>query len=363
MPAEPPIVSETLITRKPRPWWKTRPFLFVSVGVHLVFLLGASYFVVSRYTAARKLTFSAGPKSPNPTERALQHRVKLQERSKIAPPPSTKRVLSTGRAKIILPPLPSLPASKEAGPAPLLPAAGNAVTFGTRPGTMGSVGGTGTGAAINFFGIRDVSRNVVIVVDVSDSMFGRTGDADYESRKLVRHGKEQNFQAVRDEAIKLVEGLTPNTYFGIVRFSGGAYSWKPELVPATEENKQAAIAHIQTKLDYHKASKKQGRPGGTRHDYALETAFKLKPEGGVIYLLTDGNATGESIIRPGQPITPQDIFKVAQDGQKTLSRPAKIHTIYYVTGADQPEERQMLMTLSAQNGGKFTSVEAKGRKG
>ena len=363
MLAETEIASQAATRKKRRPWWKTRPFLFISVGVHLLFVLGATYFVVSRYSAARKLTFAAGPKSPNPAERALQHRVQMRERTKTAPAAVPKRVLTKGAAKIELPPLPSLPESKETGPAPMLPAAGNTIAFGTRPGTMGSVGGTGTGAAINFFGIRDVSKNVVIVVDVSDSMFGRTGDADYGSRKLVRHGKEQNFQAVRDEAIKLIEGLTPNANFGIVRFSGGAYTWKPELVPATEENKREAIEHIQKQLDYHKAPKKRGRPGGTRHDYALEAAFKLKPEGGVIYLLTDGNATGDSVIHPGQKISPEDIFQVARDGEKTLKKPAKIHTIYYVTGEDKPEERQMLMTLSAQNGGKFNRVEGKGRKG
>ncbi len=363
MLAETEIVSGTVTPSKPRPWWKTRLFLLISVGFHLLFVLGATYFVVSRYSGARKLTFAAGPKSPNPAERALQHRVQLQERTKTAPAAVPKRVLTRGVAKIELPPLPSLPGPKEAAPAPMLPAAGNAIGFGTRPGTMGAVGGTGTGAAINFFGIRDVSRNVVIVVDISDSMFGRTGDADYDSRKLVRHGKEQNFQVVRDEAIKLIEGLNPNTNFGIIRFSGGAYSWKPELVPATDENKRAAIDHIQKQLDYHKAPKKRGRPGGTRHDYALEAAFKLKPEGGVIYLITDGNATGDSVIHPGQKISPEDIYKVAEDGEKTLNRPAKIHTIYYVTGEDRPDERQMLINLSGRTGGKFNRVEAKGRKG
>ena len=109
-------------------------------------------------------------------------------------------------------------------------------------------GGGGNGTAINFFGIRDISTSVVIMIDVSDSMFTRTGDA--SGRKLVRHGKDQNFQVIREEAIKLVQSLTPQTRFGIVRWSGGAYSWKPELVPATEENKQAAITHIQNEVDY-----------------------------------------------------------------------------------------------------------------
>jgi von Willebrand factor type A domain len=341
----------------------SRRVLLISIGLHLLFAVGATFFVVSRYVAGHKLTFAAGPKSPNPAERALQHRVQVQQklRTTSAPPAVPKRVLTRGAAKVQLPALPTLPVSP-ASPSPLMSGAGQSRGFLAGLPSMASIGATGTGAAINFFGIRDISNNVVIVVDISDSMFGRTGDADYKSHKLVKHGREQSFQAVRDEAIKLVEGLTPAVSFGIVRFSGGAYSWKPELVPATDKNKKAAIEHIQKELDYHKAPKRRGQPGGTRHDYAFEEAFKLKPEGGVIYLLTDGNATGKSSIDPGRQITPQDIYKVVEEGEKTLRKPAKIHTIYYVTGADREDERQMLQTLANRFGGKFMQVDAPGRK-
>jgi hypothetical protein len=240
---------------------------------------------------------------------------KTQNKSALANVPS--RILSAGAAKVELPPLPSLP-RPEQGP-PKMAAAGGA-TFGATTGAIAAVGVTGTGAAINFFGIRDASTNVVIVIDVSDSMFGRTGDVDYKTRKLVRSGEQQNFQAVRDEAIKLIQSFVPATRFGIVRFSGGAYAWQSEWVPATDESKKAAIEHIQTNLDYHKAPKHRNRPGGTRHDFALEEAFKLKPEGGVIYLLTDGNASGDSVLQPGRKISPEDIFKVANDGQRALKR-------------------------------------------
>src|SRR5438552_14003857 len=98
-------------SQKLRRWWKSRPFLLISVGIHLLFGLGAAYLVVSKYSAGRKLTFNAGPKSPNPAERALQHRVQLQQKTQSATAPASvpKRVLSASAAKIELPPLPSLP--------------------------------------------------------------------------------------------------------------------------------------------------------------------------------------------------------------------------------------------------------------
>ena len=284
-----PAAAEAPPTKKFKKWWKSRPFLIISVGVHLLFGLVAGYLVVSHYSTGRKLTFAGGPKSPNPSERALEHRVQMREKnqSKTLPAAVPKRVLTTGAAKVELPPMPSLPTSAQGPAVPRMAAAGGA-SFGSPGGTGGGPGGTGTGAQINFFGIRDKSSSIVIMIDVSDSMFMRTGDAEF-GKGLIKKGKEQNFQKVRDEAIKLVESLGPNVSFGIVRWSGGSVSWKPELVPATDENKKAAIEHIQNQVDMKTARPNRNRPGGTRHDYALEDAFALKPE--TIYMLTDGNAT------------------------------------------------------------------------
>lgn len=336
----------------------SRRVLLISIGAHLLFGLGATFFVVSKYVAGRKLTFAAGPKSPNPAERALQHRVQVQQKlqSQNAPPAVPKRVLTTGQAKVQLPPLPTVhvdPVSQ----APMMGAAGQNPGFSGASSQV-AAGGTGSGSQINFFGIRDKSSSVVVMIDVSGSMFGRTGDYDYDSKKLVRTGKDQNFQIVRDEAIKLIESLGPSVNFGIVRWSGGAYSWKPELVPATEENKKEAIDHVQKAIDYNTARPNKGRPGGTRHDYALEEAFSLKPE--VIYMLTDGNATATSEGHL-EPIPPEQIFKVVEDGEKTLPKRARIHVIYYLNGKEKADERQMLMNLAARTGGKFNRVEAKGR--
>lgn len=327
--------------------------------MHLLFGVGAGYLVVSHYSAARKLTFNAGPKSPNASERALQHRVQVQEKMKNAPATIPKRVLSTGASKITLPPLPEITGPKNATPPPLMAAAGQNAKFGSAPGTMGAIGGTGSGAPINFFGMREKTNSIVLMIDVSDSMFTRTGDA--EDRNLVKRGKEQNFQTVRDEAIKLVESLGPEIQFGIVRWSGSARSWKPELVPATEENKKAAIEHIQNEVDMKTAKPQRGQAGGTRHDLAIQAAFGLKPQ--LIFMLTDGNAT---ISQPGgglKPIPPDELFKAAAEGQKGLSRSAKLNVIYYVTGEERDDERDMLQQLARRNGGSFIKIRAKGNQG
>ena len=336
------------------------PVLIAVIALHLLFGGGAALWVVSKYSANRKLTFNAGPKSPNPSERALEHRVQLQKKmqSISAPPAVPKRVLTTGLAKVTLPPLPEIKTADSA-PRTMMSAGGARAAFGaTGALSLGGAGGGGNGTAINFFGIRDISTSVVIMIDVSDSMFTRTGDA--SGRKLVRHGKDQNFQVIREEAIKLVQSLTPQTSFGIVRWSGGAYSWKTELVPATEENKQAAIAHIQGEVDYKTSKPKPGKPGGTRHDYALAEAFSLKPE--TIYMLTDGNATESQGGGGLKPIPPQEIYRVAEEGQKKLAKKAHLHVIYYLNSQEKSDEVSMLHGLANRNSGKFQKVEAKGLK-
>jgi von Willebrand factor type A domain len=352
IPEEPPSKTGRALRRY------SPPVLIAVIVLHLVFGGGAALWVVSKYSASRKLTFNAGPKSPNPSERALEHRVQLQKKmqSVSALPAVPKRVLTTGLAKVILPPLPEIK-TVESAPRTMMSAGGAGAAFGATGTLSLGGGGGGNGTPINFFGIRDISTSVVIMIDVSDSMFTRTGDA--SGRNLVRRGKSQNFQVIRDEAIKLVQSLTPQTRFGIVRWSGGAYSWKPELVPATEEHKQAAIAHVENEVDY-KTAKPNGRPGGTRHDYALEEAFSLKPE--TIYMLTDGNATAA---RPGgglQPIPPQEIYKVAEEAQKQLPKKAHLHVIYYLNSQEKSDEVNMLRGLASRNNGKFQKVEAKGRK-
>lgn len=344
--------------------------------MHLLLGAGATVWIVSRAVAPRALAFRGGPPSPNKTQRSLEHQVQVQKRRQRQPPPAAappdRRIAVAGLAAVSLPPLPPMPPSPLAAPPRSLLAGMSAAGSLGQPGPLGAgsggaltqLGAGGSagagGPGLNFFGIREAMvKSVVIMIDVSDSMFTRTGDA--QGRKLLKFGAEQSFQTVRNEAIKLVRSLPAATRFNIVRWSGGAYGWLPESVPATEANKTAAVAHIQEEVDCHTARPRDGRPGGTRHDYALELAFALRPE--VIYLLTDGNATAA---QPGgglHAIPAEDIWNAAEAGQKGLGpKRARLHVVYYLTGADKEGERAMLTTLAERNGGQFRSVEAPGRR-
>jgi len=92
----------------------------------------------------------------------------------------------------------------------------------------------------------------------------------------------------------------------------------------------------------------------------MKEAFALKPE--TIYMLTDGNATEAQPHGGLKPIPAQEIYKVAEEGQKDLSKKAHLHVIYYLNGKERTDEADMLRTLASRNGGKFEKVEAKGRE-
>jgi len=129
-------------------------FLAISVAVHVLFFAVAAYVVVSRYQAARKLTFKGGPPSPNPSSRALEHKVQLaKKQSSMSAPSMAKRIVSTGLSKVSLPEMPAMP---KLGAPPVKMAGAGGVDVSFNPGGAATSSGSGAGgAAVPFFGFRE----------------------------------------------------------------------------------------------------------------------------------------------------------------------------------------------------------------
>ena len=141
----------------PQRLWKamrSNRFLFVSIVAHVIFALVATLLVVQTIVN-RKLTFTAAPPSPNPAQRASEHRVQMaQKRKTMSMPVQEKRITTTGFSKVALPDMPAMPGV--AAPTKMA-SAGGAVSFGQGLGGGGIGGGTGTGGgggAIPFFGFK-----------------------------------------------------------------------------------------------------------------------------------------------------------------------------------------------------------------
>jgi len=122
-------------------------FLIISIIVHVLFGLGATYYIVQRVQAKRKLTFQAGPPSPNASKRALEHKVSMAQKKKSGgAPPQAKRIVSSGLAKVSLPDMPALPTATTIAPSMMAGLGGagfgQGMGFGNGMG-MGSGGGGG----------------------------------------------------------------------------------------------------------------------------------------------------------------------------------------------------------------------------
>jgi hypothetical protein len=138
-------------------WWNwersSGKFLIISVAVHLLFAAVATILVVSHYQATRKLAFKAGPPSPNPSTRSLEHKVQMAKKQSSMSQPSTKRVTTSGLSKITLPDMPAMP--KLAQPAvKMMGAGGSDVAFNVGDTSATGAGAAG-GAAVPFFGFRE----------------------------------------------------------------------------------------------------------------------------------------------------------------------------------------------------------------
>lgn len=139
-------------------WWQwertSGKFLMISIGAHLVFGIIAAVFVVQHIQTTRKLTFKGGPPSPNPSTRALEHKVQMaKKQSTMSAPALVKKITTTGVSKVSLPEMPAMP-KLAAPPVKMAGAGGTDVSFNA--GSMATSGGSGAGgAAVPFFGFRE----------------------------------------------------------------------------------------------------------------------------------------------------------------------------------------------------------------
>jgi hypothetical protein len=339
--------------------------LLISLAVHAALLCLTLLVVVSRYLQPEdEPVFVSSPRLLLPAQ-IREHRMNAARHDASAPRPSySPRITGASPSPISIPPTPEvnvqqmLPLNPSQMVSDQISSLIGSAGYGSGNGE-GLSGGSGSGpaaAGVSFFSINDATRSIVILIDVSQSMFSRTGDYDSGSRRLLRSGKDQAFHTIRTEALQLISSLGPDTRFGIIRWSGSARSWQPSLVRATDAHKAAARDHILNVVDAESAPPTGGRPGGTRHDYALEELFRLAPESA--FMLTDGNATRSSPRGGMSPIPNSEIFDLITSASHSLPALPRIHTIYYVTGSDRKEEEDLLRGIARRTKGKFRKVPA-----
>ena len=342
-------------------------FLFVSIVVHLLFGMGATYYVVQRIQAKRKVTFQSGPPSANPNKRALEHKVSMAQKKKTGgAPPQAKRIVSAGIAKVALPDLPTIPSANNVVPGMMAGMGGAGFGAGTGFGSgMGSGMGGGGGGGMsnfNFFGMRSQAKSILFVLDSSQSNVGGGGGKSPET-----------YRELEKEVFKTLKALNPATRFGIILYAPRLWTFQEELVPGTPENVKAAEQFIK---DYSVATAREGGGkvnfaghAGTRMDLAVNRAFELKPD--IIIWVSDGMPTKPPGFKGSQEALLEMLLKRIAGLQTPATDPAaiaakapatRINTFAYKLGdtgnnKTLDEAREFMRDIAKRNGGQFKEVK------
>jgi len=144
----------------------------------------------------------------------------------------------------------------------------------------------GKASSVNFFGVKGEGTNVYFVVDLSDSMV--------EQDK----GGIEGYKNLKEKLGQMIQSLSPETNFNVAFYGDAVDLFMPSSVPATPENKQAAMKFLPR---YMASTSQRGnllrnyRPtiatlsalGGTsRMDLGLAAAFEGRAD--TIFVLSDG---------------------------------------------------------------------------
>ena len=144
----------------------------------------------------------------------------------------------------------------------------------------------GKASSVNFFGVKGEGTNVYFVVDLSDSMV--------EQDK----GGIEGYKNLKEKLGQMIQSLSPETNFNVAFYGDAVDLFMPSSVPATPENKQAAMKFLPRYMastsqrgnltrNYQPKINTLPSTGGTsRMDLGLIAAFEGRAD--TIFVLTDG---------------------------------------------------------------------------
>lgn len=174
---------------------------------------------------------------------------------------------------------------------------------------------------VNYYGLPVYASRMVFVIDTSGSMAG------------VR------IAAAKGELAMAITALPDDALFSVLAFDIFVSPWSDQLLPATLENKTAAIAWVMSR----------GLGPQTASFNALQAAFAFDAE--AIYFLTDGEPAGGLIDNPA--------VIVETISQLNRTRRLTINTIGIGVGAAGPFNPfdLFLASLALRNYGEYRRVD------
>ena len=208
---------------------------------------------------------------------------------------------------------------------------------GTGGGGDGGGGDGGLGGGFSFLGIESNARRILILYDVSNTSIRKAREAGVP------------FTMIRDETKELVNKLSISSRFGLMMFARNYVFFNKELVPASDENKDAAGVWMDkyftedSPMSQSVPDMVRGSPGFL---VLLEAAFSKDPD--AIFIVSDGGfyqGSGGT----NEKIEYRDIDKLIDRLQKARDKPVAVHFI--AANMDRDDESGMKRIIRGSGGG------------
>lgn len=331
--------------------------LAILIGVVTIHLAGgivAGVIVVARYIFPPPANFEVKRDIRLPAKKR-EHKMNMAAFDAMTPKPSfNDKMQSLRPSPFALPELPKMPMDQ------MLPLDPSEIVSDQVSSLVGSSGGGGGaegtggsgGLGFGFFGIQSTGKRILLLFDVSSSVVHKADKAGVPLSKI------------KEETSALIAKLPISARFGLIQFTRNYKPFNKELVPATDQNRAAALQWIESEwvetgmmaASGKVVSNPQGLVG------VLELAAKMQPD--VIFLISDASfqwtppagdksARSKPVSSYGEDIPWKEIEKITE-GPLQGTESCKIHFIGFEM---KPDDKRGIGAIARKSGGKIREIK------
>jgi len=313
--------------------------LIAVVVLHVVFGLVAGVLVIAKYVFPPPATFVVKKDIRLPAKQR-EHKMNMAAFDAMTPKPTfNDKMQSLRPAPFSLPELPKMPMDQTL---PLDPSAIISDQVSSLVGTAGQGGGGdgagglgGTGTGFSFMGIKSSGKRILLLFDVSLSVKNK---ADQSGVPLSR---------IREETQSLLKQLPISSRFGMIQFTQNFKPFTPELLPATDPNRETARNWMETEWVETGSMSGVTNPRGLIG--VLELAGKMQPD--VIFMISD--ASFQWRVTGNIEDIPWEEIKKAVKGSLQSAGGCKINFIGFQM---KPEDKREMGSIVRSTGGRMREI-------
>lgn len=329
----------------PKKQWSVWIWVLVfSVAVHVIGGLAAAAYVVVKWFAPVEATFVAKKMVAIPPQ-IIDPRMASAELEAAAPRPMLDQKIASLRATdFALPDLPSFSADEvmDFDPSAVISSTTIGTGTGMGGGGGGGLGGGGEGSGLSFFGIQTQAKSVIIVFDISRSVLTKAEKSGVPLTKI------------RDETMKLLDGLSIQTKFNLVQFSRAYQPLATGMQSPTEASKAAAKLWLEKEFRTDGLLPRSARgvvsPTAGQDNgivFILDGVLAMQPD--VVFLISDASFQSE---KHASQVPWSEVTDVLKKHEK-LGTAAKIHFIGFEL---KEENKKEMRSIVRKTGGTLKEI-------